>query len=100
VIALAVQLAVDRGEADREVVALLPRLLGWVIAALGVLEPIQTGVVTDAMAVEQLPQAGLDPSAPLDVRHARRTLHRRRRRVRRAATTAIDVSPTLVPDRL
>ena len=71
-VALAVQLAVYRCQADREVVTLLARLLGRVIAALGVVETIQTSRIDDTMALEQLPETGPDPSAHLDVRHAPR----------------------------
>ena len=69
-IPLAVHLAVDRDEADREVVALLARLLERVVAALGVVEAIHARRVDDAMAFEQLPKPGPDPCAPLVVRHA------------------------------
>jgi hypothetical protein len=67
----------DRLERERPVVvALLARLLGRVVAALGVLEAIQASRVDDTMAFEQLPEAAPDTSAHLGVRHAWGTLHR------------------------
>src|SRR5215217_9712231 len=77
-VTLAVQLAVDRCQADREGVALLARLVGRVVAALGVIEAIQTSRIDDTMAFEQLPEAGPDPRTDLDARHRWRKLHRRR----------------------
>src|SRR5215211_6947661 len=94
---LAVQLAIDRCQADREVVTLLAGLLGRVVASLGVVEAIQASRIGDTMALEQLPQAGPDPSAHLDVRHAWRTLHGWRWAIERLGRqgTRSDVLPRL-----
>ena len=58
VVALAEHLAADRRQADREVVALLARLRGRVVAALGVVEAIQASRIGDAVALEQLAPGG------------------------------------------
>jgi len=63
-VALAVQLAVDRRQADGKVVTLLARLLERVVAALGVIEAIQASRIDVAVALEQRLQAGRSPRRP------------------------------------
>ena len=73
-VALVVEAAVHRGQADGEVVALLARRVGGVVAALGVVEPVDAGRVGHEVAFVELPEAGPDPGGRLGVGRTGRSL--------------------------